>query len=67
MSVSTAPATWTSASSWPHHTTDCGRQSHLPENHAGCVYAAFIIDVCSRMVVGWRLSNSLRTDLAIDA
>src|SRR5205085_11163001 len=27
----------------------------------------FIIDVYSRMVVGWQISNSLRTDLAIDA
>jgi transposase InsO family protein len=31
------------------------------------VYAAFIIDVFSRIVVGWQLSNSLRSDLAIDA
>ena len=33
----------------------------------GWVYAAFIIDVFSRMVVGWQLSHSLRSDLAIDA
>ena len=31
------------------------------------MYAAFIIDVYSRMVVGWQISNSLRADLAIDA
>ncbi len=31
---------------------------------AGWVYAAFIIDVHSRRVVGWQLSRSLRTDLA---
>jgi putative transposase len=31
------------------------------------VYAAFIIAVYSRMVVGWQISNSLRSDLAIDA
>jgi putative transposase len=37
------------------------------KTHAGWVYAAFIIDVYSRMVVGWQISNSLRTDLAIDA
>ncbi|MGH8996727.1 MAG: IS3 family transposase, partial [Acidimicrobiales bacterium] len=37
------------------------------KTHAGWVYAAFIIDVYSRMVVGWQLSNSLRTGLAIDA
>jgi putative transposase len=37
------------------------------KTHAGWVYAAFIIDVFSRMVVGWQISNSLRSDLAIDA
>jgi putative transposase len=37
------------------------------KTHAGWVYAAFIIDVFSRMVVGWQLSQSLRTDLALDA
>ncbi len=37
------------------------------KTHVGWVYAAFIIDVYSRMVVGWQLSNSLRSDLAIDA
>lgn len=35
--------------------------------HSGWVYAAFIIDVFSRMVVGWQISESLRSDLAIDA
>ena len=34
---------------------------------AGWVYAGFIIDVFSRRVVGWQLSKSLRTDLALDA
>jgi putative transposase len=37
------------------------------KTHSGWVYAAFILDVYSRMVVGWQLSNSLRSDLAIDA
>jgi putative transposase len=37
------------------------------KTHAGWVYAAFIIDVYSRMVVGWQTSVSLRADLAIDA
>ena len=35
--------------------------------HSGWVYAAFIIDVFSRLVVGWQVSTSLRTDLALDA
>jgi transposase InsO family protein len=35
--------------------------------HSGWVYSAFILDVFSRMVVGWQVSTSLRTDLALDA
>ena len=35
--------------------------------HAGWVYVAFVLDVFSRMVVGWQVSTSLRTDLALDA
>ncbi|HVL89964.1 MAG TPA: IS3 family transposase [Actinomycetota bacterium] len=31
------------------------------------VYVAFVVDVFSRMIVGWRASNSLRSDLALDA
>jgi transposase InsO family protein len=34
---------------------------------AGFVYVAFIIDVFSRAIVGWRVSTSLRSDLALDA
>jgi len=34
---------------------------------AGFVYVAFITDVFSRRIVGWRVSNSLRSDLALDA
>ena len=37
------------------------------KTHSGWIYAAFVIDVYSRMVVGWQLSNSLRSSLAIDA
>ena len=37
------------------------------KTHVGWLYAAFLIDVFSRMIVGWQLSNSLRSDLAIDA
>ena len=37
------------------------------KTHAGWVYVAFIIDVYSRMLVGWQASKSLRSDLAIDA
>lgn len=34
---------------------------------AGWVYAAFVLDVFSRMIVGWQVSTSLYTDLALDA
>lgn len=33
----------------------------------GFVYVAFVIDVFSRRIVGWRVSTSMRTDLALDA
>jgi putative transposase len=33
----------------------------------GFVYVAFVIDVFSRRIVGWRTSSSLRSDLALDA
>ena len=33
----------------------------------GFVYVAFVIDVFARRIVGWRASNSLRSDLALDA
>jgi transposase InsO family protein len=34
---------------------------------AGFVYVAFIIDVFSRYIVGWRVSRSMRGDLTLDA
>jgi putative transposase len=34
---------------------------------AGFCYAAFVIDAFSRRILGWRVSSSLRTDLALDA
>ena len=33
----------------------------------GFAYVAFVIDVYARMIVGWRVATSLRTDLALDA
>ena len=35
--------------------------------HSGWTYVAFVLDVFSRMIVGWQVSTSLRTDLALDA
>ena len=34
---------------------------------SGFVYAAFVVDVFARRIVGWRVSRSLRTDLVLDA
>jgi transposase InsO family protein len=34
---------------------------------AGFVYVAFVVDVFSRKIVGWRVSRPLRSDLALDA
>ena len=34
---------------------------------AGWVYAAFILDVFSRLIIGWQVATSLYTDLALDA
>src|SRR5690606_28727108 len=33
----------------------------------GFVYVALVIDAFSRRIVGWRVSSSLRSDLALDA
>jgi hypothetical protein len=33
----------------------------------GFVYAAFVIDAFARRIVGWRISTSLRADIALDA
>ncbi len=34
---------------------------------SGFVYVAFVIDVFSRHIVGWRVSRSLKTELVLDA
>jgi transposase InsO family protein len=35
--------------------------------YSGFVYLAFILDVYSRMIVGWQLTSHLRTELVLDA
>jgi putative transposase len=37
------------------------------KTQTGWVYVAFIIDVCSRFIVGWQASRSLRAGVAMDA
>ncbi len=34
---------------------------------SGFVYTAFVVDAFSRAIVGWRVSSSLRPELALDA
>ena len=34
---------------------------------AGFVYVAFVVDVFARLIVGWRASRALRSELALDA
>jgi putative transposase len=34
---------------------------------AGVVYVAFVVDVCSRRIVGWRAATSMRAQLVLDA
>ena len=36
-------------------------------NWQGTVFFSFVIDVFSRAIVGWRVSSSLRSDIALDA
>jgi transposase InsO family protein len=35
--------------------------------YSGFCYVAFVVDCYARMIVGWQVSRSLRTDLALDA
>jgi putative transposase len=39
----------------------------LRRTWSGFAYVAFVIDVFSRFIIGWRVSNSLPADLALDA
>lgn len=39
----------------------------IVRTYQGFTYVAFITDAYSRMILGWQVSNSLRSDLALDA
>jgi len=67
MTNCTVRVTSSIASSSPVHRIVSGRGPHLLKSHSGWTYVAFIIDVFSRAIVGWQVSTSLRSDLAIDA
>ncbi|MEU6603416.1 IS3 family transposase [Streptomyces flaveolus] len=34
---------------------------------SGWAYVAFVLDVCSRMIVGWQVAGHMRTELPLDA
>jgi putative transposase len=62
----TDPPTWSSGSSPPPNQLWIADITYI-RTFSGGVYAAFVIDVFSRMVVGWQVATSLYTDLALDA
>ncbi len=62
----------------PNDLVDCNLTAPAPnrlwvadltyvKTHAGFVYVAFVTDAFSRFVVGWQVSTSLRSTLALDA
>jgi putative transposase len=58
------PGKRTRTKAW-HHAP--ARPNTYVATWSGFVYVAFVMDVFSRRIVGWRASTSLRTDLALDA
>ena len=60
--------TWSTARLWPRAPTHSGWRTS-PSWRPGAVSSteAFVIDVFARSIVGWSVSSSLRTDLALDA
>ena len=55
-------------SSSPRGRTNCGGADFTyVATWQGFVFVAFVIDVYSRMIVGWRVSRSVKTGLVLDA
>lgn len=46
---------------------DAGTRAGVTSSEAQRMYEAFVIDVLTRRVVGWRVSSSMRTDFVLDA
>ena len=59
--------TWSSGTSPRRRRTSCGSRTSRTAEHSVDGLTPFVIDVYSRRVVGWQVSKSLRTDLALDA
>src|SRR5690606_11782303 len=49
-----------------YRTTERGLDMTIVPTWDGMVYVAFVFDVFSRMIVGWRVSTSMTTDLVLD-
>jgi transposase InsO family protein len=47
--------------------TGCGSAINYLRCWEGVLYVSFIIDVFSRMVVGWQPANNMRATLVLDA
>ena len=60
------PPTWSSAASPAAPNQRVADISYVA-TWSGFAYAAFVIDVFSRRIVGWRVASTLRTSLALDA
>ena len=41
--------------------------TYVPLVGTGVAYTAFVVDACSRRIVGWQVAASLQADLALDA
>ena len=52
--------------SWEPNELWCADITYV-KTRAGWAHVAPIIDVFSRMIVGWKVANSLKSDLATDA
>ena len=52
--------------SWEPNELWCADITYV-KTRAGWAYVAFVIDVFSRMIVGWKVASSLKSDLATDA
>ena len=59
---------WSSASSPPLGRINSGSPiSHTSRPGLPFAYVAFVIDVFSRRIIGWRVARSMHTDLVLDA
>ena len=58
--------TWWTASSARPGRTSCGWPTHLCADGDRVLYLAVVLDAWSRKIVGWSMTNHLRTKLVLD-